>query len=381
MPKKHTPTKSHAGAKYKDSYARKKVLCGSVVDFEFTSGDNFPLEQWFSTLGWKEYFSINVPYYIELVKEFYSNLLNVGGDCDNLGIKSKVSKSVIKFDGKLLGGILSVPADGSKFFETKKWPEDPELVLEDCLRVFYLNENLFGGMAKPTNVLSAEHRLLHHIVSTHVLPTSGGHEKMSYQDLYVMWHVVARKPLNLPYLIMKNMLRASSRIDGALPYGMVITKIFPQFGFFPANEIPSRIDVGDIYNASSLKRMGWERVYEADKGNVWLPKEVERKRRVEEVNVEEQSEPQRQRTTPTYKQASSSYSLSLGIVLAEIKELKTKMNKLDIKMDNLRGEVFDLFYDQRRRHRRLEKKLVAKGVIEADDISESEKEEEGSQEQ
>ncbi|GAV91425.1 hypothetical protein CFOL_v3_34820 [Cephalotus follicularis] len=189
-------------------------------------------------------------------------------------------------------------------------------------------------MAKPANLLSVEHRLLHRIVATHVLPTSGGHEKMSYEDLYIMWHVVSRKPLNLPNLIMKNMLRASSKIDGALPYGMVITKIFAHFGILPRNEIPSRTDAGDVYNASSLKRMGWKRVFEAGKVNVWLPKEGGRKRRVEEENVEEQSEPQRPRTTLASKQASISYSLSLETVLAEIKELKTKINKLDIKMDN-----------------------------------------------
>ncbi|GAV75549.1 hypothetical protein CFOL_v3_19028 [Cephalotus follicularis] len=206
-------------------------------------------------------------------------------------------------------------------------------------------------MAKPTNLLSAEHRLLHHIVATHVLPTSGGHEKMSYQDLYIIWNVVSGKSRNLPNLIMKNMLRASSKIDGALPYGMVITKICSHFGILPGNEVPSRIDAGDVYNASSLKRMGWKRVFEAGKGNVWLPKEGGRKRRFKEENVEEQSESQRPRTTPTSKQASNSDSLTLETVLAEIKELKTKINKLDIKMDNLRGEVLDLFDDQRRRHR------------------------------
>ncbi|GAV82876.1 hypothetical protein CFOL_v3_26327 [Cephalotus follicularis] len=111
-------------------------------------------------------------------------------------------------------------------------------------------------MAKPTNLLSAEHRLLLHITATHILPTSGGHEKMSYQDLYIMWHFVSSKPLNLPHLIMKNMLRAASKMDGALPYGMVITKIISRFGIVVGNEVPSRIDVGDIYNASSLKGMG-----------------------------------------------------------------------------------------------------------------------------
>ncbi|GAV76646.1 hypothetical protein CFOL_v3_20119 [Cephalotus follicularis] len=194
-------------------------------------------------------------------------------------IKTKVNKIVINFDDKLLGNILGVPADGSRFFETKKWPGDPNLVLEDCLRVFYPNKNVFGGMAKPTNLLCVERRLLHHIVATHVLPTSDGHEKMSYQDLYIMWHMVIGKPLNLPHLIIKNMIRANSKVDGTLPYGMVITKIISHFGTVVSNKVASRVDVGDIYNTSSLKRMGWKRVFEAGKGNVWLPKEGGRRKR------------------------------------------------------------------------------------------------------
>ncbi|GAV79683.1 hypothetical protein CFOL_v3_23146 [Cephalotus follicularis] len=154
-------------------------------------------------------------------------------------------------------------------------------------------------MAKLTNLLGAEHRLLHHIITTHILPTSGGHEKMSYQDLYIMWHIVNGKPLNLPHLIMKNMLRASSKVEGALPYGMVITKIISHFGINVGNEVPSRIDVGDIYNASSLKRMGWKRVYDLDRGIEWIPKEGGRiKTRVEGEGAEEQRETQPLRPTP-----------------------------------------------------------------------------------
>ncbi|GAV57408.1 hypothetical protein CFOL_v3_00945, partial [Cephalotus follicularis] len=166
-------------SKYKDSYTVRKLLCGRVVDFSFTTGDNFQLEQWFTAIGWRDYFTINAPYYVELVKEFYSNMTNVSDNYDFLEIKTKVNRTVIKFDDKLLGSILGVPATGSRFFETKKWPEDSKLVLEDCLRVFYQNANVFGGMAKPTNLLGAEHRLLHHITATHILSTSCGHEKMS----------------------------------------------------------------------------------------------------------------------------------------------------------------------------------------------------------
>ncbi|GAV65548.1 hypothetical protein CFOL_v3_09063 [Cephalotus follicularis] len=306
---KHTSIgdKTPSGARYKSSYAGRKVLYGRVIDFSFTSGDNFMLEEWFTALGWTYYFSINAPYYVEIVKEFYSNMVNVSDNCDFVEIKTKVSRTVIKFDDKVLGNILGVPAIGSKFFETKKWLEDPELVSEDCLRVLYANENVFGGMAKPTNLLGAEHMLLHHITANHILPTFSGHEKMSYQDLYIMWHVVTGKALNLPHLIMKNMLRATSKVEGALPYGMVNTKIISHFGIIVANEVASRIAVGDIYNASSLKRMGWKRVFESGKGNIWLPKKGgRRKRRVEDENAGEQVEAQRPKPAPASQPASSS---------------------------------------------------------------------------
>ncbi|GAV81690.1 hypothetical protein CFOL_v3_25144, partial [Cephalotus follicularis] len=128
-------------------------------------------------------------------------------------------------------------------------------------------------------------RLLHHITATHILLTSGGHEKMSYQDLYIMWHVVTGKPLNLPHLIMKNMLRATCKVEGALSYGIVITKILSHFGIVFGNEVALRLDVGDIYNASSLKRMGWKRVFDSEKGVQWLPKEGGRKKKELKVKV------------------------------------------------------------------------------------------------
>ncbi|GAV82943.1 hypothetical protein CFOL_v3_26394 [Cephalotus follicularis] len=121
---------------------------------------------------------------------------------------------------------------------------------------------------------------------------------MSYQDFYVMWHIVSGKPLNLPHIIMKNMLKASSKVDGALPYGMVITKILSHFGIVVGNAVPLRIDVGDIYSVSSLKRMGWKRVY-TNNGFEWLPKEGGRKRRrVEVEGAKEQREAQPPRQAP-----------------------------------------------------------------------------------
>ncbi|GAV87641.1 hypothetical protein CFOL_v3_31067 [Cephalotus follicularis] len=167
---------------------------------------------------------------------------------------------------------------------------------------------------------------------------------MSYQDLYIMWHIVNGKPLNLPHLIMKNMLRAASKVDGALPYGMVIAKIISHFGIVIGNEVSSRIDVVDIYNASSLKRMGWKRVHDTNEGFVWLPNEGgRRRRRVEGDGAEEQSEAQRpkQAPRPQMQQGESSISSS-----SHSMEILAELKKLHIKMDNMRDEFLDLFDDQ-----------------------------------
>ncbi|GAV76262.1 hypothetical protein CFOL_v3_19737 [Cephalotus follicularis] len=193
---------------------------------------------------------------------------------------------------------------------------------------------------------------------------------MSYQNLYIIWHIMNGKPLNLPHLIMKNIMRATSKVEGALPYGLVITKILSHFGIVFGNEVASRIDEGDIYNASSLKRMGWKRVHTSE-GFMWLPKEGgRRKRRIEGEGVEEQGEAQRPKQTPTPQMQegqasnSSSSSLSMETFMAE-------MRKLNIKMDNMREEFLDLFDDHQMHQRRLEKKLISKGLIEAADISSS----------
>ncbi|GAV72583.1 hypothetical protein CFOL_v3_16071 [Cephalotus follicularis] len=203
---------------------------------------------------------------------------------------------------------------------------------------------------------------------------------MSYQDLYIMWHVVTGKPLNLTHLIMKNILRATSKVERAFPYGMVITKILSHFGIVFGNEVASRLDVGDIYNAYFLKRMGWKRVFDYEKGVQWLPKEGGRKRKRvegegdEDEDVKEQGEAQRKKQTPAPQmqqgQASSSSKASTTMDL-----VVDYLRKLNIKMDNLRGEVLNLFDDQHRRLRILEKKMIAKGIIEAADISSSEEEE------
>ncbi|GAV81675.1 hypothetical protein CFOL_v3_25129 [Cephalotus follicularis] len=157
---------------------------------------------------------------------------------------------------------------------------------------------------------------------------------MSYQDLYIMWHVVTGKPLNLPHLIMKNMLRATSKVEGALPYGMVITKILSHFGIVFGNEVASRLDVGDIYNASSLKRMRWKRVFDSEKGVQWLPKEGGRKRkRVEgegDEDVEEQGGAQRKKKTlaPQIQQgqasSSSKASTTMDLVVDYLRKLDAR---------------------------------------------------------
>ncbi|GAV69851.1 hypothetical protein CFOL_v3_13352 [Cephalotus follicularis] len=159
-----------------------------------------------------------------------------------------------------------------------------------------------------------------------------------------MWHIVNGKPLNLPHLLMKNMLRVTSKVDRSLPYGMVITKILSHFGIMFGNEVASRIDVGDIYNASSLKRMGWKQVHSSE-GFVWLAKEGgRRKRRIEGEGVEEQGEAQRPKKTLAPQMldrqgsSSSNFSLSLVMFMAELK-------KMNVKMDNMRDELLDLCED------------------------------------
>ena len=57
----------------------RKVTLGRNVDFKFLRYDGFSIGEKLIKQGWKSFLSLSEPIYIDLVKEFYSNLIFFDG--------------------------------------------------------------------------------------------------------------------------------------------------------------------------------------------------------------------------------------------------------------------------------------------------------------
>lgn len=71
-------------------------------------------------------------------------------------------------------------------------------------------------------------RILHKICVHNLVQRAGTFERVSNIDLLILYHLVKKKSLNLPYIILRTIMNAIAtlRPTPCLPYGMALTRIF-----------------------------------------------------------------------------------------------------------------------------------------------------------
>ena len=111
------------------------------------------------------------------------------------------------------------------------------------------------------NQLSSEMRLLHSIVTHILFPKIGHFDFISERDLIIMYCILEEHPLNLSNLVISHMIEGSTKKNMCLPYGMVLTLIFREFGVPINEEEPKRLLYHtNIYNTQSLIQMGFQKI-------------------------------------------------------------------------------------------------------------------------
>ncbi|GAB2271206.1 hypothetical protein Dimus_006050 [Dionaea muscipula] len=82
-------------------------------------------------------------------------------------------------------------------------------------------------------------RFIHFLVMKNVIPRFGKRDTSSFMDLTYMDHLIARRLVNLPRVMMRHMSYVISMKDHELPYGDWLTLFFEAFG------VPSVIKKGE----------------------------------------------------------------------------------------------------------------------------------------
>ncbi|GAV70622.1 hypothetical protein CFOL_v3_14120 [Cephalotus follicularis] len=232
---------------------------GRNIDFDFCSSE-FSFVSWLDDLHLLPLVQISNPFYIKLVKDFYSNLKMVSAQNKEFAITSVVKGQRIYLDARIIASILHIPHTSIYVFEHKKWPEVEGFHPNQILSILYPNDpNIHPNMALTTNRLSVDHRLLHHLIVHQILPTGGGYAKLSRMQVFIMWCILCKIEFCFPLLMLKTMVRAFSQKKSVLPYGSILTLVFLHCHIPLEGEISTKLKKEDTYNKSTLNRMGWKK--------------------------------------------------------------------------------------------------------------------------
>ncbi|GAV61103.1 hypothetical protein CFOL_v3_04631 [Cephalotus follicularis] len=367
---------------------------GRNVDFDFCSSE-FSFVSWLDDLHLLPLVQISNPFYIKLVKDFYSNLKMVSDQNQEFAVTSVVKGQRMYLDTRILASILHIPHNGIYVFEHKKWPEVEGFHLNQILSVLYPNDpNIHPNMALTTNRLSVDHRLLHHLIVHQILPTGGGYAKLSRMQVFIMWCIISKVEFCFPLLILKTMVRAYSQKKSVLPYGSLLTLVFLHYHIPLEGETPTKLKKEDTYNKSTLNRMGWKK-----EEGIWTyhPRADQAPRLAREE--QEDNPPWEHDATapaapaPTQTAPSSSttdYDRMMEFMQAKfaamedsLKEVHSRLNRLegDLKTIHKDSQLTDdnIFYDlkvTKRRLKRMERKLAQSKTI--DQVEETLGDESGS---
>ena len=143
---------------------------------------------------------------------------------------------------------------------------------EEALKTILGKERVNELRSLQAGQLKLEMRLLHNIVSRIFFPKTGRFDWVNEKEIVFMYHVIEGNQINLPFLMITQMKEATKGKRACLPYGMVFTLIFNEFGVNLDGEISKKLLHTDTYNDKSLFRMGYIK-----KDNNWMKKASEQR--------------------------------------------------------------------------------------------------------
>ncbi|GAB2292130.1 hypothetical protein Dimus_026382 [Dionaea muscipula] len=179
---------------------------------------------------WESLFKRRELIHVDAVKEFYAKLTMSHNRKKDVA-RSKVRGVEIMFDHLKLASILGVPKNnGICEYIKEVWEESKYTKPLEITRKFANDDAIMEARRVKSVEMKPFQKFIHFLVMKNVVACFGKRDTTSYMDLIYMDHLIARRLVNLPRVMMRHMSYVISVKDHELPYGEWLTMIFKAFG-------------------------------------------------------------------------------------------------------------------------------------------------------
>ncbi|GAB2281374.1 hypothetical protein Dimus_015970 [Dionaea muscipula] len=215
--------------------------------------------------------------HIDAVKEFCARLTLIHYKKKDVA-RSSVRGVDIEFDHLRLASILGIPGNNEICEYIKEvWEESNYTKPLEITRKFAKNNMIMEARRVRSVEMKSFQRFIYLLVMKNVDPRFGKRDTISYMDLIYMDHLVFRRLVNLPRVMMRHMSYVITMKDHELPYGDWLTMVFEAFSVplvDKQGEEPKRYDYFEetFLNMCQLKR----------ENEVWWLRTSENRRRDDE---------------------------------------------------------------------------------------------------
>ncbi|GAB2296249.1 hypothetical protein Dimus_030376 [Dionaea muscipula] len=167
--------------------------------------------------------------HVDAVKEFYAKMTVIHLKKKDV-VKSSVKGISIEFDHERLATIIGVPGrTGICEYIKEVWEESRYTKPLEITRRIANDETITAARRVKSCEMKPFQRFIHFLVMKNVIPRFGKRDTSSFMDLTYMDHLMARRLVNLPRVMMRYMSYVISMKDHELPYGDWLTMVFEAF--------------------------------------------------------------------------------------------------------------------------------------------------------
>ncbi|KAL2466502.1 Uncharacterized protein Adt_42353 [Abeliophyllum distichum] len=183
------------------------------------------------------------------------------------GITCMVRNKRIKITRDLIRSILELEYYDLRLFSSKTIPHlEGYNFIEACCRV--IGKHFESPAQLSTNQLTLSCRVLHNIISHIIVPRNGHIDEVNHYDLFLLDSILVERKLDFSYIMLNHMNTVHrGHRPMALPYGVILTKIFQHFEVYFHDEVVLNPKPTNTINILTLKCM---RIFKED--GQWVAK-------------------------------------------------------------------------------------------------------------